>query len=70
MRGIPHRRATHIRGQTLHLYAGLAQLLELFRLNRGYQDGLPRKLLIEAFDTVADDDLVRRYRRRMASLLN
>ncbi|MCC6757027.1 MAG: thioredoxin [Arenimonas sp.] len=50
--------------------AGLAQLLELFRLNRGYQDGLPRKLLIEAFDTVADEDLVRRYRRRMASLLN
>ncbi|MFM6988649.1 MAG: thioredoxin [Arenimonas sp.] len=50
--------------------AGLAQLLELFRLNRGYQDGLPRKLLIEAFDTVADGDLVRRYRRRMASLLN
>ena len=50
--------------------AGLAQLLELFRLNRDYQDGLPRKLLVEAFDTVADDDLVRRYRRRMASLLN
>lgn len=50
--------------------AGLAQLLELFRLNREYQDGLPRKLLVEAFDTVADDDLVRRYRRRMASLLN
>lgn len=50
--------------------AGLAQLLELFRLNRGYQDGLPRKLLVEAFETVADEDLVRRYRRRMASLLN
>lgn len=50
--------------------AGLAQLLELFRLNRDYQDGLPRKLLIEAFTTVDDDDLVRQYRRKMASLLN
>lgn len=50
--------------------AGLAQLLELFRLNRDYQDGLPRKLLIEAFNTVDDEDLVRQYRRKMASLLN
>jgi putative thioredoxin len=50
--------------------AGLAQLLELFRLNRDYQDGLPRKLLIEAFSTVDDEDLVRQYRRKMASLLN
>jgi len=50
--------------------AGLAQLLELFRLNRDYQDGLPRKLLIEAFSTVDDEDLVRLYRRKMASLLN
>ena len=52
------------------LLAGLAQLLELFRLNRDYQDGLPRKLLIEAFNTVDDEDLVRQYRRKMASLLN
>ena len=50
--------------------AGLAQLLELFRLNRDYQDGLPRKLLVEAFNTVDDEDLVRQYRRKMASLLN
>ena len=50
--------------------AGLAQLLELFRLNRDYEDGLPRKLLIEAFSTVDDEDLVRLYRRKMASLLN
>ncbi|WP_395771475.1 thioredoxin [Arenimonas sp.] len=50
--------------------AGLAQLLELLRMNRDYQDGLPRKLLIEAFNTVDDEDLVRLYRRKMASLLN
>ncbi|MFZ9934770.1 MAG: thioredoxin [Arenimonas sp.] len=50
--------------------AGLARLLEMFRLNRDYQDGLPRKLLIEAFNTVDDEDLVRQYRRKMASLLN
>jgi putative thioredoxin len=56
-----------VRGQA---EAGLAQLLELFRLNRDYQDGLPRKLLIEAFSTVDDEDLVRQYRRKMASLLN
>ena len=49
---------------------GLAQLLELFRRNRDYADGLPRKLLLEAFDTVDDEDLVRATRRRMASLLN
>lgn len=49
---------------------GLAQLLELLRLNPGYQDGLPKTLLLEAFNCIDDDDLVRLYRRRMASLLN
>lgn len=49
---------------------GLAQLLELLRLNRDYQDGLPKKLLLEAFNTVDDEDLVRAYRRKMATLLN
>jgi putative thioredoxin len=49
---------------------GLEHLLMLFRENRQYQDGLPRKLLIEAFDMLDDEDLVRAYRRKMASLLN
>lgn len=49
---------------------GLEQLLMLFREHRQYQDGLPRKLLIEAFDMLDDEDLVRAYRRKMASLLN
>ena len=49
--------------------AGLEQLLEMLRRDRGYQDGLPRKALIEAFRVVDDEDLVGRYRRKMASLL-
>lgn len=49
---------------------GLEHLLILLRDNRAYQDGLPKKLLIEAFTTIDDDDLVRNYRRRMATLLN
>jgi putative thioredoxin len=49
---------------------GLEQLLLLFRDHRQFQDGLPRTLLIEAFDMLDDEDLVRAYRRKMASLLN
>ena len=49
---------------------GLAQLLELLRLQPNYEDGLPKRLLLEAFNCIDDDDLVRLYRRRMASLLN
>ncbi len=49
---------------------GLEHLLILLRDNRNYQDGLPKKLLIEAFATIEDDDLVRNYRRKMATLLN
>lgn len=49
--------------------AGLEQFIELLRRDRGYQDGLPRKALIDAFRVVADEDLIGRYRRKMASLL-
>jgi putative thioredoxin len=49
---------------------GLNQLLELLRLNREYADGLPKKLLLEAFNAIDDEDLVRAYRRKMATLLN
>lgn len=49
---------------------GLEHLLVLLREHRSYQDGLPKKLLIEAFNTIEDEDLVRGYRRRMATLLN
>ena len=49
--------------------AGLEQFLEMLRRDRGFEDGLPRKALIEAFRVVDDEDLVGRYRRRMSSLL-
>lgn len=47
----------------------LEQFLEMLRRDKGWQDGLPRKLLIDAFSVIDDDDLVGRYRRRMSSLL-
>ena len=49
--------------------AGLEQFLEMLRRDRGYEDGLPRKALLDAFQVVGDEELVGRYRRRMASLL-
>ena len=49
--------------------AGLEQFLEMLRRDRNFQDGLPRKALIDAFRVVEDEDLVGRYRRRMSSLL-
>ena len=49
--------------------AGLEQFLEMLRRDRSYSDGLPRKALIDAFRIVEDEDLVGRYRRRMASQL-
>ena len=49
--------------------AGLEQLIEMLRRDRGYQDGLPKKALIDAFRIVEDEDLVGQYRRKMASLL-
>jgi putative thioredoxin len=49
--------------------AGLEQFLEMLRRDRDFEDGLPRKALIDAFRVVDDQDLVGRYRRRMSSLL-
>jgi putative thioredoxin len=49
--------------------AGLDQFLEMLRLDRTFDDGLPRKALIDAFQVLDDEELVGRYRRRMASLL-
>ncbi len=49
--------------------AGLDQFIEMLRRNRGYEDGLPRRVLIDAFRVVDDADLVGAYRRRMSSLL-
>lgn len=49
--------------------AALEQFLEMLRRDRNYEDGLPKKTLIDAFRVVEDQDLVGAYRRKMASLL-
>ncbi|RYZ74529.1 MAG: thioredoxin [Lysobacteraceae bacterium] len=49
--------------------AALEQFMEMLRRNRGYEDGLPKKVLIDAFRVVEDEDLVGQYRRKMSSLL-
>ena len=65
--------ARHLRGVQLlldgHDEGALEQFLEMLRRDRSFSDGLPRKLLIDAFKVVGDEDLVGRYRRRMAALL-
>lgn len=48
---------------------GLEQFLEMLRRQRDFDGGLPKKALIDAFRVVEDEDLVGRYRRKMASLL-
>ena len=48
---------------------GLAQFLEMLQRDRDFDDGLPRRALIDAFRILDDAELVGRYRRRMASLL-
>lgn len=49
--------------------AGLEQFLAMLQHDRDFEDGLPRRSLIDAFRVVEDAELVGRYRRRMASLL-
>jgi len=49
--------------------AGLEQFIEMLRRDRGFDEGLPRKALIDAFRVTKDAELVGRYRRRMSSLL-
>ena len=49
--------------------AGLEQFMEMLRRNRDFDEGLPKKALIDAFRILDDDDLVGRFRRKMSSLL-
>ncbi len=49
--------------------AGLGQFMEMLRRNRAFEDGLPRKSLIDAFRILDDENLVSRYRRQMSALL-
>jgi putative thioredoxin len=66
-------RARHLLGVRLLVEGepepALQQFLEMLRRNRGYQDQLPKKTLIDAFRIIDDADLVGSYRRKMASLL-
>jgi putative thioredoxin len=49
--------------------AGLDQFLEMLKRNKLFEDGLPRKALIDAFRILEDEDLIGSYRRKMSSLL-
>ncbi len=66
-------RARHLLGAHLIVagesQAGMDQFLEMLRRDRAFQDGLPRKALIDAFRVVEDEDLVGAYRRKMASVI-
>ncbi len=66
-------RARHLLGAhavvTGDAEAGLEQFLEMLRRDRSFENGLPRLALLDAFRVIEDEDLVGRYRRRMASLL-
>ena len=66
-------RARHLLG-VHHIVAGrsqdgLEQFMEMLRRNKQFEDGLPRKVLIDAFRVVEDADLVGQYRRKMSALL-
>lgn len=66
-------RARHLLGVRLVLEGqareGLEQFLAMLGRDRQFDQGLPRKALIEAFRIIEDADLVGEYRRKMASLL-
>nr|WP_298124712.1 thioredoxin [uncultured Pseudoxanthomonas sp.] len=49
--------------------AALEQFLEMLKRDRTFEDGLPRKSLIDAFRVIEDEALVGQYRRKMSSLL-
>ena len=49
--------------------AGLEQFIEMLQRDRGFEDGLPKRALLDAFRMIEDPALVGRYRRRMSSLL-
>jgi putative thioredoxin len=50
---------------------GMDQLLEIVQRDRGFQDGIGRKTLLDVFNLLGGQgELVTTYRRRLASLLN
>ncbi|WP_282297429.1 thioredoxin [Stenotrophomonas sp. PS02289] len=65
--------ARHLRGVQLLLggqdSAALDQFIALLERDPNFNEGLPRKLLVDAFKVIEDPVLVGSYRRRMAALL-
>jgi putative thioredoxin len=49
---------------------GMEQLLEIVRRDRGFQDDIGRKTLLSVFNLLGGGELVSRYRRLLASVLN
>ncbi|HWR78058.1 MAG TPA: co-chaperone YbbN [Thiobacillus sp.] len=49
--------------------AGMDQLLEIIRRDRGFGDDIGRKTLLSVFNLLGSGDLVSRYRRLLASAL-
>lgn len=50
--------------------SGMAQLLEIVRRDRGFEDDIGRKTLLSVFTLLGGGELVSRYRRLLASALN
>lgn len=51
--------------------AALDELLEIVRRDRKFQDGAARRMMLDIFElAAAQSDLVARYRRRLAALIN
>ncbi len=50
--------------------AGMDQLLEIVRRDRGFEDDIGRKTLLSVFNLLGGGELVSRYRRMLASALN
>jgi putative thioredoxin len=49
--------------------AGMDQLLEIVRRDRGFGDDIGRKTLLSVFDLLGGGELLSRYRRMLASIL-
>ncbi|HEY9098132.1 MAG TPA: thioredoxin [Thiobacillus sp.] len=50
--------------------AGMDQLLEIIRRDRGFEDDIGRKTLLTVFSLLDGSELVSQYRRKLASALN
>jgi putative thioredoxin len=53
-----------------HYEEGMEHLLEIVRRDRGFQDDVGRKTLLSVFNLLGGGELVSRYRRLLASVLN